>query len=202
MGWTGIASYNAPTTQAEERAFFEKELNYKNDAGETATVVAMSKVGSCWYVAIEYAHNDATACRWYGNGTTHVGGLVIKTSRYNGEFDYKLIDEIAGPVDAEAPAKIINLLTPLNDSGATKWARDWRKACTTNRKTKKAIKSIKDGVTIRLAKPVSFGGVSVDTATATTYYTTRGRARRCYSNPLVGKFRLSPADLVGFEVVS
>lgn len=204
MGWTGIYTNDAPQSYSEEKSYLINEYSYSND-DVTSEVLAISKVGSVWYMAVKISGN-LSKTRWgeiyqISNGS-FVYGNVVMTSRTNGEWQYKCLAETSGPVDAKAPQKILKMLSPIvEDSTTAKWAIKWRDNCVKSAASAKIIKSLKLGDRLKLKSPVMFDGVPVTEVTV-SHYRTRRSVRRCYSHPSVGLLRLSPDHLDGVEMIN
>lgn len=82
----------------------------------------------------------------------HVGADEIST---------KLIDEGMGPVHANCPTHILNLLT---EPAPNQHAQDWRERCRRNAEAKAQMPKLRPGDTIRLNQPIRFvGGFEADT---------------------------------------
>lgn len=118
----------------------------------------------------------------------------------NGYFVVKEQDETMGPADAEAPAKVLNLLTETDN----RWANEWRSKCretlarTTAAKAK--AKLVKAGTMIRTS-PLFFGKSygSFDTFR----YSGRGSTFTAYRNGLaVLTVRITKWRERDFEVVT
>ena len=85
---------------------------------------------------------------------------MILTSRSNGEWCYKDMEESTGPCEAQAPQKLLDMLSPTT----REYALSWRKRC----KAAAALtgRKIAHGDTIQLAEPLTFNdGITRDTFT-------------------------------------
>lgn len=203
MGWTVINENESPRTSAEERNFLIRELGYsKVDTGEYAKVVAATKVGSAWFMAVEYSDLDEKVASIYDVDTGPITmGIVVITSRKNGEFGFKIIDENAGPFNTNAPARIINKLSPLTAGGkAAEWAARWRDDCRKIEAAKRREKAWHVGDKIKLKSPVIFSGSGYDSFVVSSYTTAGGNQRRCYYAEGVGLVRLKPEHLIAAEI--
>lgn len=182
--------------KGQERAEVEGLFNWTN-GGVKSTVLAISKVGAIYYAAVKReGAEDGFGHEMDADGA-YVFGAVVKTSRYDGEFCYKEMSEDSLPYYYDAPEKILSLLSPTTNENALEWRRKCREAAA----SKKAIKALKTGDRIKLASPVSFGGVSCDEFTVTSYRTRGGKQRRCFFHPQVGKCRLGSDSLMGFTLL-
>jgi hypothetical protein len=202
MGWTGI-SHDAPKTYREEKDFLTREFTFTTPYEEESTVVGMSKVGSVWYMAIRVTGVTGAQSNHYVEDTDYVFGMVIMTSRYHGEWQFKQITETSGPVDTKAPRKILKLLSELSDddSTSTKWAAQWRARCEEHINAKKTSLNLKIGDVVKLKTPVSFNNVEIDEVRVSSYFR-RGKTRRCYYNSQIGLLRLSSDHLVDATLVA
>lgn len=180
-----------------ERAEIERLCTMTGES-ENQYPLAISKVGSNYYAAVRregVSANDYTSDDKGG----YVFAAVFKTSRHRGEFCYKAMDEASGPYFYDAPAKILNLLSPTTNENALKW----REGCRSAIASKKALKALKDGDRIELASPVYFAasGDEPQTRFTVTSYMRRGKARRGFYNAKVGLCRLGPNLLSGFKML-
>ena len=147
MGWT--YHYNIPRN---ERAEIEALCTFENE-DRACRPIRTSQVGTVWYLAVEVQLKDPTA-ETYGYDVDAMGryvfGAVILTSRSAGEWGYKDMDESMGPVEAQAPLALLDLLSPTTKE----YALSWRARC---RKTA-AMRSrrIAHGDTIVLTEPLMF----------------------------------------------
>lgn len=200
MGWTVHHKYNSPRTHAEERAEIDRlfvPTKPAFDRGVRYTILQASKVGSVWYVAARLEGAPELAAPYIpAPDGSFVFAAVILTSCKGGEWGYKDMTEVMGPNESKAPLSLLDRLSPLDDSDRATHARAWRARC----RTYAARIKPRQGDVLRLAEPVSIGGVTVDRVTVTSY-TSRGKARTCYTAPGVGLFRLRPDHLIGAERV-
>lgn len=179
MGWT--YHYTPPTDERAEiiDLFHPHHVEY------------LTKRGSTWYVAA----TDPTT------GETYAG--IVMTARDGGQWGYKLIDETAYPYRFEAPAKLLDMLSPpFNDS-----AKRWRESCRLNAHARAKVRAIKDGDRIKLAEPLDFGTFREDTFRAVDWenYTRTGKTKRVYyAENARTHVRLTASNILsnGFEVLS
>lgn len=161
MGWT---TYHRAKGQTHAEHF-------ATDLNKNLEIIESSAKGGTFYAAVR---NKETA---------EVFALVIlfrwaPRDYYN--FGTKWMDETVGPCEDEAPAKILDLLTPTD----SKWANEWRERCRKNLEKaaegKKVSSKVKDGDVIRVDKPLNFVGGG----TAQEFrLEMRGRTRRWRANP-------------------
>lgn len=86
-------------------------------------------------------------------------------------FTYKAMDETVGPNSADAPAKVLDLLTPTT----SEFANQWRARC---RKRLAFRQGLVDRSTVRFARPLSF----TDGSTRDTFTYRTGRRSGLYAN--------------------
>lgn len=126
---------------------------------------------------------------------TKVFGVVVLVRRTRESTLFKDIDEGMGPNECDAPAKVLDALTPLDGSDqSTEWARQWRKACharciLTRMRAADAAK-FKPGVRLRVKSDIKLtNGRTIKAGTEVV----RENARSLTFEPVVGfggRFRL------------
>jgi hypothetical protein len=145
---------------------------YQGEFGDNCTVLeASQKRGGALYLAVRhekdsphgsYKAGDVFAC------------VVLNGWSPRSYFNYwhKVMDETCGPNEAEAPRKILDLLTPLDElygpafigpmkqyqSAPGQHAREWRQACQDRLARKAAQPKVTAGMTIKFGYALSFGG--------------------------------------------
>jgi hypothetical protein len=132
MGWT--ETHREPGVSHVE--WFNREWR-------TDRVIALKAVGSTLYGAMRHHDSD------------EVEGIVILINRRSREwfnFGYKEMSERSGPFSYDAPASILDLLTPTDDAEANKWRAAARAAIAKKAEAKKVAK----GSRIRFAAPLKF----------------------------------------------
>ena len=157
MGWT--CHYTPPR---DERAEIERLVTFENEDRAMRPVFTTRK-GSVWYLAVEVTTKTENADS-YGYELDALGryvfAAVILTRRDSGEWCYKDMEESMGPCEAQAPQKMLDLLSLTTKE----YALEWRKKC----KASAALTSrkIAHGDTIQLAEPLEFSdGIDRDTFT-------------------------------------
>lgn len=137
MGWTSYHRSKGET-HAEH---FAKEMNSNLEILESATK------GGTFYAAVR------------DKDTGEVWALVILfkwAPRAYFNFTTKWMDETVGPCEDEAPAKILDLLTPTD----REWAQQWRERCRKNLEraveTRKSRAKVTTGSIIRTASTLNF----------------------------------------------
>ncbi|MCZ4354796.1 hypothetical protein [uncultured Marivita sp.] len=157
MGWT--CHYTPPS---DERAEIEQLVTFENEDRAMRPVFTTRK-GSVWYLAVEVTAKttDADPHGYEADALgRYVFAAVILTRRDNGEWCYKDMEESMGPHEAQAPQKLLDLLSPTTKE----YALAWRERC----KAFAALsaRKIAHGDTIRLAEPLEFSdGIARDTFT-------------------------------------
>lgn len=148
MGWL---IYNH--TPASIRDEIARLCTWESEAGR-GYPVHISQKGNVWYAAVR---NEITGGTSNGPGDfvrDATGGYtfaaVFLTRREGGGWGYKDMDETMGPREAQAPIKLIDLLSPTN----SQWAQDWRQRCRANAAL--AARPLKPGDVIRLEQPLRF----------------------------------------------
>ena len=165
MGWTCYSRRTSPKTRAEERAEIVRLYTaLVPEADYTAECLMASKVGSTWYVAIRLtpkagAAADALPLRGYvpdATGAIVYAGVIL-TSRKDGEWGYKDLCETMGPFEAEAPARLLALLSPL-DAGVETHATAWRERVAAYHAAKCARPKVRPGDVVEFDAPIEFVG--------------------------------------------
>lgn len=142
-------------------------------------VVDHSFTSTAGYVAVQYTNFEKG---WQ----PYIFAAVMLIDQSGGEFGYKDMDESMGPVQSDCPARILNLLTPLEDieriTGRSQgYAVEWRKRCRDNLAAKRPPKlpvKITEGTVATWPTPLKFGdGVERTRFTATLRGTKKVRWR-------------------------
>lgn len=141
--------------------------------------VLISRKGAVWYAAVRAepaAGRLETGLDPTGQFETDATGgyvfaSVFLTTSGRGEWGYKDMDETSGPTESEAPAKLLDLLSPTT----AEYALAWRKRCRDHSARKN--RRLKPGDTIRLTTALRFS----DGAELQTFRVTKekwGRSNR------------------------
>jgi hypothetical protein len=118
--------------------WFQREV-----IGDRHEIVASSTVKGVYYAAVRTVE------------TGEVWALVVLTQwapRSYHKFGWKDMDETMGPGSYDAPAKVLNALTPTDNE----WAQQWRAACREAQERKTAAATIAVGTLLRFAHPMMF----------------------------------------------
>ena len=164
MGWTG--TYRAPGIT--DRAFFERE--FPTMLTQYGEVVACATVRGAFYAAVR--NNDTGP---YLPGETWALVVLIRRGRGDYNFTYKEMDENMGPGVDDAPAAVLDALSPTDHEHAA----PWRARCRANLAAKAARPTVKRGSTVTFAVPVTFiSGATLQTFTFVERSTFQNDTRR------------------------
>ena len=148
MGW--LIYNDAPASIRDEIA---RLCTWESEAGR-GYPVHISQKGNVWYAAVR---NEITGGTRNGPGDFErdaAGGYtfaaVFLTTRQGGGWGYKDMDETMGPNEAQAPLKLLDLLSPTT----SEWALKWRQKCRDNAAL--TSRPLKPGDVIRLEQPLRF----------------------------------------------
>ncbi len=148
MGW--LFQHRDPGMS--DREWFERELP------ETLTryghIVACATVKSVFYAAVQN-HDDHPS----EPGRTWALVVLVRRQRGAHNFGYKDMDEDMGPGDCEAPAAVLDALSPTTKE----WALQWREECRRNLARKAALPKVKRGDVVVFAEPLTFSDGSEET---------------------------------------
>ena len=152
MGW--LIYNHTPACIRDEIA---RLCTWQNETGRGFPVL-ISRKGSIWYAAVR--SEPATGRLDSGTDasgsfeTDATGGYtfaaVFLTRREGGGWGYKDMDETAGPVESEAPAKLLDLLSPTTHVHAL----DWRQRCRAH--SARTGRRLRAGDVIRFAEALRF----------------------------------------------
>lgn len=132
MGWL---FYHRPKGESD-RQHFQQKLNTDDEIIECATKNCV------FYAAVRT------------KSTGEVWALVILIRRTRGElnFGYKDMTETMGPAVADAPASVLDRLTPTDNE----YALEWRQRCRDNLAAQQRQRAVTQGVVIQLATSLQF----------------------------------------------
>lgn len=154
MGWT--CHYIPPR---DERAEIEGLVTFENEDRAMRSLFTARK-GSVWYLAVEVTlKNDSTKSHGYQIDVLgrYVFAAVILTRKDKGEWCYKDMEEGMGPCEAQAPQKLLDLLSPTTKDDAL----NWRERC--GKSAALTARKIAHGDTIQLAESLEFNdGIARD----------------------------------------
>lgn len=157
MGW--LCYQEAPI---DERAEIIRICTFANETRSIRPLMAV-KNGRAWYLAVEttlHSAEESTGDFQVDLDGKYIFGVVILVSKGGGEWCYKDMDETMGPAESQAPAKLLDLLSPTTRP----YALEWRERCRANAKL--ASRKLAHGDKIKLAQALEFGdGVTRDTFT-------------------------------------
>lgn len=146
MGWTFTHRPKGMTTEA----FFVKE--FPTMLQERGQILASAMKDGVFYAAV---HNKDTDEVW---------ALVCLTQRskqYH-NFGYKDMSDSMGPCYYDAPAKVLDLLTPTD----SEYANQWRAECRLTLARAAMLPKVTRGTTLRFTRAMKFtSGEELDTFT-------------------------------------
>lgn len=153
MGWDFSHRDKGMTT----KDFMQREF------GAERPILASGVVDGVFYAAVQ-------------NGDEVFGAVVLmQRAKDYFNFGYKAMDDAMGPWESQAPAKVLDLLTPTDNENAN----EWRARCRAN-----LAKVLKKGDKVRFAERLSFtNGASLDTFTYAGRNTFLSEGRQPYSIP-------------------
>jgi hypothetical protein len=160
MGWFYPNDKLRHQTPAQ---YITRELTGEGPTGR-ATVLATATVRNTIYAAIR---NEDKA-----SGKSYVFAAVIlfRNTKRDG-FGYKQMDEGMGPCEVDCPARIMRLLSPVEDLPSPGYAADWRAkveaARTERRKMTARRQRLTPGCIVRLTHPAVFKSLGFEDDTFT-----------------------------------
>ena len=147
MGWI---FYNHPVDDV--KAEIKNLCTYDSD--EVSQVpIYITHHGSTWYAAVKTTFKNKVRdnLRYECDlNRSYVFALVFLTCRNDGEWGYKDMSESVGPHEANAPRKLIKMLSPTS----SEWANQWRESCLRNATLKS--RKLVHGDIIEFPEPLSF----------------------------------------------
>jgi hypothetical protein len=164
MGWTFQNRVRGTT----DREFFQDLMGTRLRIVQCATVNPRSE-GGAFYAAVENTEGPEQGKVW----------AFVALVRWTGgfyNFGYKDMAETWGPV-AEAPARVLDALTPLPECAgcrplrqydycSTCAAREWRADSRALADSRARAARVKPGQVVKFARPITFtGGAELDTLT-------------------------------------
>lgn len=161
MGWT----YTARSAGTSNEDWFKKQWGEKFSAAVKATA---TKNGVFYAV---YETDAAGEDRLVPDANGKVRCCIVCLIRWERNpkdgfnFGYKDMDEFMGPYEADCPAKLFNMLSPIKD-GVETHARDWRAKCQAAISKRALAVKLVNGMVVKLPKPIKFiDGAELDTFT-------------------------------------
>lgn len=158
------------------RAYFEDKFNWETDRAVNRCLDIALKLNAC-YAAIETVQKES--------GEREVWAAVyliryVRNSFDGMDFGYKDMSEHMGPVQADCPPRILDLLTATDDEYALEWRRSCREAL------EKRMPGI--GIKVRFAAPIRFTDGTEESEFTVARH---GRRRKVLRGPYGRCFRLS-----------
>jgi hypothetical protein len=154
MGWTFMNKSKSITASE----FLKNEFTWRNEQA-TVVVLDVAIVGMrTAYLAIE-RKGLTMENKQINEVYAMVCLLDYQPKEYN-NFGYKDMEEGCQPYYFDCPKRILDLLTPTDSEGATKW----RDTCLENLAKRESKPKLKTGCILKLDAPVKFSnGESLDT---------------------------------------
>lgn len=141
--------------------------DYFNDLlGSDRTILANATINGAFYAAVR---DDDDGQVW---------GFValVQWTRGFYNFTYKDMSETMGPAVTDAPAKVLDLLTPTDHEHALAWRKQCRASSDHKQRASTALRGLRDGDTITLRKALRFSdGQTRDTFTVALWPDRAGR---------------------------
>lgn len=141
MGWTTLHRDKGMT----DREFFEAE--FPEMLTKRGKIVTCASKNGAFYAAVRN-HDDAP----YMPGKTWALVVLIQRTRGYYNFGYKEMSEDMGPGADEAPAGVLDKLSPTDNQHAL----EWRAACRKNLAKRENARQVKAGTVVRFAQPIKF----------------------------------------------
>ena len=191
MGWTTMAM---PREGA--RAYLDA-LYTCSDDHRRQKVIDSSLVGGREYYAAVETTTIAT-----GDRTVFAGVALVSVSRQRGEeFGYKAMSEEMGPYYFNAPARILDRLTPTENPSALEWRAACRVAAEQRRELARRPKMM-PGQRVRFEEPLKFsdGAVLREFDIRQNHRSGRGLV---FVDPLTGRrYGIPKANARAFTIVA
>ena len=140
MGWT---------TMAMPREGARAYLDATSTAGQTKPDATRSST------ARSLATANTTPDTTIGQTTVFAGVALVSLSRARNEFGYKDMDETMGPYYFNAPARILDRLTPTENPSALEWRAECRAAAEQRREIARKPR-LMPGQRVRFDEPLKF----------------------------------------------
>lgn len=139
MGWT---TYHRPKGETD-REHFQRELL----APHGDEIVECATVHNVFYAAVRTAT------------TGQVWAMVVLMQRTRGRanFGCKPMDETVGPIAYDAPATVLDALTPTDNEYAREWRQQCRDILAQRADARQRQRTVTAGVVIQTAVPLRFG---------------------------------------------
>lgn len=180
MGWTG--TYREPgLTNAQ---YFQQRF-YPN--GESLILPGHGTVGGVFYAAVKSVSPSNHA------PPGEVWALIILTRWERGDFNfaYKELCETMGVGDYDAPASVLDKLSPTDNECANVWRARCRENAERKSRLRKALKGLQAGDEIVLAEPLRFtDGLERDTFAVEFSRDRAGRRRTVLTDGGFTRFRI------------
>lgn len=166
MGWTGLQRNKG----TDDAAFFQ---HYLFPTGGQR-ILTSSTVDGTFYAAVE----DLAPGLQGDPGEVWALVILMQWSDETFNFTFKEMSENVLPGAAEAPAKVLNMLTPTSNESALVWRQWCRQAIERKARASRALRALRDGDQVTLAQPLRFtDGAVRDTFTVRVGLDRSGRRK-------------------------
>lgn len=152
MGWL-VADH--PLTQETPADYLTRLYTNETDAARSQ-VLAASQVGRAVYMAVRHHHKTGEHA---GRSYTFAAVILVFNNARDG-FGRKSMSECSGPCEVDCPARIMALLSPVEEIPDPGSAADWRErvaaAVTERREAAAAARRFRPGQRLQLTEPLGF----------------------------------------------
>ncbi|QDJ12267.1 putative cytosolic protein (plasmid) [Roseomonas mucosa] len=152
MGW--LVS-TPPLTHETPAEYLTREYAFESPAQRTE-VLAAAQVGGAVYLAVRRTENQGERA---GRSYVFCAVVLVFNNAREG-FGRKAMDESCGPYEVDCPARILRLLSPVEEIPNPGYAAEWRARvaahATRRREVAAAIRTLRPGQRVRLARPLTF----------------------------------------------
>ncbi len=138
MGWTSL--HRAPGTS--DRQWVTDNLLLKG-----MEIVACATKRGVFYAAVRNGRDVVPS-----GYTWALVVLMQRNPRSHYNFTYKDMDETMGPSYYDAPAAVLDALSPTD----SEWANQWRETCRKALERRASLPAVKRGDVVRFAHPLTF----------------------------------------------
>lgn len=152
MGWL-VA--DRPLTHETPADYLTRLYTSETDAARSE-VLAASQVGRAVYMAVRHHHKTGEHA---GRTYTYAAVILVFNNARDG-FGRKSMSECSGPCEVDCPARIMALLSPVEEipdpGGAAGWRARAAGAVAERREAAAAARRFRPGQRIHLTEPLSF----------------------------------------------
>lgn len=152
MGWL-VA--DRPLTHETPADYLTRLYTNETDAARSQ-VLAASQVGRAVYMAVRHTHRTGEHA---GRAYTFAAVILVFNNAKDG-FGRKSMSECSGPCEVDCPARIMALLSPVEEIPDPGSAADWRErvaaAVTARQEAAAAAQRFRPGQRLHLTEPLGF----------------------------------------------